>query len=100
MSHPPGIITVRNVRGGGRLDRRSDGAVMRRIWLMVFALALLGAACGGGSAGDAAPGAGEAVVKRVVDGDTIVVHVGGAASESRVIGSDTPRPGDPRNTGQ
>ena len=80
--------------GGGRLDRRSGGAVMRRIWLVVVAVALLGAACGGASGPGL--GAGDAVVKRVVDGDTIVVHVGGRDERVRLIGIDTPETVDPR----
>ena len=35
-------------------------------------------------------GAGEAVVVRVVDGDTVVVEVGGAEESVRLIGIDTP----------
>jgi micrococcal nuclease len=67
---------------------------MRRIWLGVVAVALLGAACG--AASGPGLGAGEAVVKRVVDGDTIVVHVGGRDERVRLIGIDTPETVDPR----
>ncbi len=68
---------------------------MRRIWLVVVALALLGAACGREASGPAL-GPGEAVVKRVVDGDTIVVHLGGRDERVRLIGIDTPETVDPR----
>ena len=68
---------------------------MRRIWLVLVALSLLGAACGRGSSGPAL-GPGEAVVKRVIDGDTIVVHLGGRDERVRLIGIDTPETVDPR----
>jgi micrococcal nuclease len=69
---------------------------MRRISLigLVAVGALLCAACGGSSS--PALGPGEAVVKRVVDGDTIVVHVGGRDERVRLIGIDTPETVDPR----
>ncbi len=72
---------------------------MRRFLVIVTVvgtMALACAACGGGSPGDPAPGAGQAVVKRVVDGDTIVVHVGGRDERVRLIGIDTPETVDPR----
>jgi micrococcal nuclease len=67
---------------------------MHRIWLVVVALALLGAGCGGSKGPPLGPG--EAVVKRVVDGDTIVVHLGGRDERVRLIGIDTPETVDPR----
>ena len=69
---------------------------MRRISLigLVAVGALLCAACGGSSS--PALGPGEAVVTRVVDGDTIVVHLGGRDERVRLIGIDTPETVDPR----
>ncbi len=70
---------------------------MRRflvIVTVVSAIALACAACGR-SQGPAL-GTGEAVVTRVVDGDTIVVHVGGRDERVRLIGIDTPETVDPR----
>ncbi len=68
---------------------------MRRILLLlVMAIGLACGACGGSSAPSLSPG--EAVVKRVVDGDTIVVHVGGRDERVRLIGIDTPETVDPR----
>lgn len=69
-----------------------------RTWMVVavggiaLALAALGAfAVGGfGSSGDRARPPGEAVVVRVVDGDTVVVAVGEAEESVRLIGIDTP----------
>jgi endonuclease YncB( thermonuclease family) len=70
---------------------------MRRFSVVfVSAVALACASCGGGSSGDPPLGAGEAVVKRVVDGDTIVVHVGTRDERVRLIGIDTPETVDPR----
>lgn len=66
---------------------------MRRIGSLL-ALVVLCAACGR-SQGPAL-GTGEAVVKRVVDGDTIIVHVGGRDERVRLIGIDTPETVDPR----
>jgi len=68
---------------------------MRRSWWVVAAVALACASCGGGSS-QASPPTGQAVVKRVVDGDTIVVHVGGRDERVRLIGIDTPETVDPR----
>ena len=67
---------------------------MRRIVGCVLAVGML-AACGGGSSGPKLE-AGQAVVKRVVDGDTIVVHMGGRDERVRLIGIDTPETVDPR----
>ena len=56
---------------------------------MVVGLAIVGAACGGGaSAGGGAPGEGKVV--SVIDGDTLVVRVGGHDEHVRIIGIDTP----------
>ncbi|HTN78929.1 MAG TPA: thermonuclease family protein [Acidimicrobiales bacterium] len=57
--------------------------------------AVMLAACGGGSSGSKLE-PGQAVVQRVVDGDTVVVHVGGRDERVRLIGVDTPETVDPR----
>jgi micrococcal nuclease len=44
----------------------------------------------GSGAGGAGPAPGEATVVRVVDGDTVLVEVGGAEETVRLIGIDTP----------
>ena len=69
---------------------------MRRNFLfaVVAGVALVCAACGRTSAPELGPG--EAVVKRVIDGDTIVVHLGGRDEQVRLIGIDTPETVDPR----
>ena len=57
----------------------------------VVALLLLAvAACSSGSDGPAAGPAGAAVVVRPVDGDTVVVDLGGREEPVRLIGIDTP----------
>ncbi|HEU0172079.1 MAG TPA: thermonuclease family protein [Acidimicrobiales bacterium] len=56
---------------------------------VLVALALLAVWWGPGG-GDPDPPPGEAVVVRVVDGDTVVVAVGGAEESVRLIGIDTP----------
>ncbi|HKB06696.1 MAG TPA: thermonuclease family protein [Candidatus Polarisedimenticolia bacterium] len=43
-----------------------------------------------------AAGAERATVTRVVDGDTLVVLIGGRTEKVRLIGVDTPESGDPR----
>lgn len=55
--------------------------------LLLLAPVLLLAACRG-SSGDGPPGA--AVVERVVDGDTLVVAVGGDDETVRLVGVNTP----------
>jgi micrococcal nuclease len=73
------------------------------------ALAALGALAGAALAlvalagcGDAAPGRpgdaleANAVVRRIVDGDTLVVDTGGVDERVRLIGIDTPESVDPR----
>jgi micrococcal nuclease len=70
-------------------------------WLILFALlAGLGArGLPGGRTGGAAPGAAaEAVITRVVDGDTVKVRIAGQTDTVRYIGMDTPetkKPGTP-----
>lgn len=64
-----------------------------RVVVLVVALVLLGG-CGDG--GDATPGAGQAEVRRVVDGDTIDVSIGGVEETVRLLGIDTPESVDPR----
>jgi endonuclease YncB( thermonuclease family) len=62
----------------------------RRVILLVLAGLVL-AGCGHAAAGRrlaATPGA--ATVERVVDGDTIVVHVSGRRERVRLVGIDTP----------
>ena len=67
----------------------------RRVQLLCATLlaALVSAACSHASAPKAtavAQPAGTATVERVVDGDTIIVHVGGRRERVRFIGIDTP----------
>lgn len=65
----------------------------RRLALL---LALVAAGCGGGVGPD--PGQpGTARVLRVVDGDTIVVSIGGLEESVRLLGVDTPESVDPRS---
>lgn len=73
------------------------GTVM--LFAVLTALALTG--CGGdaGASPTVDPNAvapPNAVVQRVVDGDTITVRVGGAIHTARLIGIDTPETVDPR----
>lgn len=66
--------------------------------LPALALALIAAGCGGddgAGAGRDQPGAAE--VLRVVDGDTIVVDIGGLEESVRLLGVDTPESVDPRS---
>ncbi|MGI8662938.1 MAG: thermonuclease family protein [Acidimicrobiales bacterium] len=64
---------------------------MRRLAVVVlvvfFGLGL--AACGGSSTSASLP-AGQGTIVRVVDGDTVVVHIGGVDEDVRLIGIDTP----------
>ena len=80
------------------------GEVVRRVLsplVVGLALALAVAGCGrlagtSGAPTTAAPGA--AAVSRVVDGDTVVVHIAGKNESVRLIGIDTPesvKPGTP-----
>jgi len=62
----------------------------RRVIVLAVAGLLL-AGCGHASAGRTAPATpGAATVERVVDGDTIVVHVSGRRERVRLVGIDTP----------
>lgn len=63
---------------------------MIRLAGILLALALLAAACASAPAGE------RARVVRVIDGDTIVVAVGGQERSLRYIGIDTPEVNDPR----
>ncbi|HEX4903903.1 MAG TPA: thermonuclease family protein [Acidimicrobiales bacterium] len=65
---------------------------MRRLGLIL--VIALTASCGGGGAASGDPSIG--VVGRVVDGDTIRVHIGGEETV-RLIGIDTPESVDPRS---
>ena len=68
---------------------------MRRIWLVVVALALLGAACGRGASGPAL-GPGEAVVRSAWSTATrSSCAVDGRDEQVRLIGIDTPETVDP-----
>ena len=71
--------------------------VLRRptvLVLFLVACSLTGCGSGGGAAADE-PGRAEVV--RVVDGDTIVVAIGGVDERVRLIGIDTPESVDPRS---
>ncbi len=70
---------------------------MRRIGWLVAVVAVGSALAGcARTAGGVAAEPGQAVVQRVVDGDTIVVHIGGRDERVRLIGIDTPESVDPR----
>ena len=77
---------------------------VRRLILVVLALAAVGGGAGAsglldGGAGPAGGGVGEARigrVVRVVDGDTIAVQLGATRERVRYIGVDTPETKDPR----
>jgi micrococcal nuclease len=71
---------------------------MRRLLLAAFVLVGFAAAgCTTTSSNNgSASSPGEAVVQRVVDGDTIVVSIGGRDERVRLIGVDTPESVDPR----
>jgi micrococcal nuclease len=61
----------------------------------VVLLAAVAVACGHPASPDLGGGA-NATVVRVVDGDTIVVDLGGTQTDIRLIGLDTPETVDPR----
>ena len=65
------------------------GAVVALSVLATLAVAL--------GRGDEPPGGGGGRVVRVVDGDTIVVDVGGGDEHVRLLGIDTPESVDPRS---
>src|SRR3954453_4448588 len=79
--------------------------LVRRISLLPLlvglTLALATAACGrlAGTGDPAAPSQpGQATVTRVVDGDTVIVHIGSKNESVRLLGIDTPesvKPGTP-----
>ena len=64
---------------------------------LVVLVASVGLAGCGRSGGGTAGAPGRAEVVRVVDGDTIVVDVGGVEERVRLIGIDTPESVDPRS---
>jgi micrococcal nuclease len=73
---------------------------MRRAGLIVCLVVTLSTAAGGCGTNDAevASEPGTAIVERVVDGDTIQVHIEGRDERVRLVGIDTPesvRPGAP-----
>jgi endonuclease YncB( thermonuclease family) len=72
---------------------------MPRALVITAVVALSSAACGGGNGSSSAPTApGTATIARVVDGDTIRVHIGGREERVRLVGIDTPesvKPGTP-----
>lgn len=74
--------------------------MLRRLPALLLPLLLLAPACSRGSGGTTTatsrPVEGQATVTRVVDGDTIVVDVGGRTEKVRLIGIDTPETKDPR----
>ncbi len=64
---------------------------------LALALAITGLVGCGRSGGAAAGEPGRATVVRVVDGDTILVAIGGVDERVRLIGIDTPESVDPRS---
>lgn len=65
---------------------------------LALVLVLIAAGCGGGGGVGRDPGRpGTARVLRVVDGDTIVVSIGGLEENVRLLGVDTPESVDPRS---
>jgi micrococcal nuclease len=87
---PRSLPSRRPVSGprGGAAARPSLIAAAVGLAVLV-ALALLAVRWGPGG-GDPDPPPGEAVVVRVVDGDTVVMAVGGGEESVRLIGIDTP----------
>ena len=77
----------------------------RWLSLLLLGLGLLASACSGTEGGSraavtggyqAAAGAESTLVRRVVDGDTIIVQLGGRDQRVRYIGVNTPESVDPR----
>lgn len=65
---------------------------------LAVVLALLVAGCAGrAGGGEGQADAGAAEVVRVVDGDTVVVRIGGVEERVRLLGIDTPESVDPRS---
>jgi len=58
-----------------------------------LAVALLGSAGWGWRSGGRVAAKFDATVERVIDGDTIVVDVGGHTEKVRILGADTPELG-------
>lgn len=56
---------------------------------------LVAVGCGPAALDTASLGPGEAIVTRVVDGDTVEVHIGGRTEPVRLIGIDTPEVAHP-----
>lgn len=73
--------------GVGRFAVDRDGMSSPRLATLALVGLGAGGACGGESP-DAPPG--EAVVERVVDGDTLDVVIGGRTERVRLLGIDTP----------
>jgi micrococcal nuclease len=69
--------------------------MMRRLLLAVL-IGLVAAGCTTSPSTGNASRPGEAVVQRVVDGDTVVVRIAGRDERVRLIGVDTPESVDPR----
>jgi micrococcal nuclease len=82
------VPSRRPVSVGGAPDRPS--LIAAALGLAVLVAVALFAVRWGPGAGDPDRGPGEAVVVRVVDGDTVVVAVGGVEESVRLIGIDTP----------
>lgn len=64
---------------------------------LALALALIAAGCGGEGERSGQDQPGSAQVVRVIDGDTIVVRIGGLEESVRLLGVDTPESVDPRS---
>lgn len=64
--------------------------------LVVMALVVALTACAGGGAVAAVAPPGAAAIVRVVDGDTVIVRLGGGEERVRLIGINTPESVDPR----
>jgi micrococcal nuclease len=87
---------VVDVWTGRRARRRRRRPLALLGLLLLVALALVARSRGGDDA-DGPTSGGSASVVRVVDGDTVVVRVGGGEDTVRLIGVDTPETVDPRS---